>query len=60
MDERQPLLDPPNERHGRDHSNGKDRIVDFDPEGDPDNPLEWSGKYRWFIVLLLAFMAMTV
>ncbi|KAF2480130.1 putative major facilitator superfamily transporter [Neohortaea acidophila] len=60
MDERQPLLDPPHERHGRDHSNGKDHFVDFDPEGDQDNPLEWSKRYRWFIVLLLAFMAMTV
>ncbi|KAK3711305.1 hypothetical protein LTR37_009685 [Vermiconidia calcicola] len=39
---------------------GKHKIVDFDPKGDPDNPMDWPKRYRWCIVLLLAFMAFTV
>ena len=35
-------------------------LVDFDPKGDPDNPLTWPAPYKWSIVLLLAFMAFTV
>jgi hypothetical protein len=34
--------------------------VNFDPDGDPDNPLDWSRSYRWGIVGLLACMAFTV
>lgn len=41
-------------------SNGKTSIVEFDHNGDPDNPLDWKPWYRWSIVLLLAFMAFTV
>lgn len=35
-------------------------IVDFDPDGDPDNPMEWSRAYKAGVVFLLAFMAFTV
>ena len=56
--ERQPLLDAdPIPQH---QANGKPNIVRFDPNGDPDNPLEWSTRYRWGITFLLAFMAFTV
>ena len=34
--------------------------VDFDPDGDPENPQEWPRLYKWGIILLLAFMAFTV
>ncbi|KAG0652167.1 MFS transporter prlG [Hyphodiscus hymeniophilus] len=35
-------------------------LVDFDPNGDPDNPLDWPKAYKLGVVLLLAFMAFTV
>lgn len=35
-------------------------IVDFDPDGDAENPLDWPASYRWVIVSILAFMAFTV
>lgn len=65
MDETQPLLreriidgdeDGP---HKVAVSVGKD-IVDFDPNGDVDNPRDWPKAYKWGIVGLLAFMAFTV
>jgi len=34
--------------------------VDFDPAGDPENPLDWSKGFKQGVVLLLAFMAFTV
>jgi hypothetical protein len=34
-------------------------ILDFE-KGDPENPREWSSRFKWFIVFLLAFMAFTV
>ncbi|TVY20476.1 Efflux pump radE [Lachnellula arida] len=34
--------------------------VDFDPNGDPDNPMDWSKPYKWGVVALLFFMAFTV
>lgn len=34
--------------------------VEFDPSGDPENPLDWSKRYKQGVVLLLAFMAFTV
>lgn len=33
---------------------------EFDPEGDSDNPLEWSKPFKSFIVFLLAMSAFTV
>ncbi|KAL2260090.1 hypothetical protein VTK26DRAFT_6011 [Humicola hyalothermophila] len=35
-------------------------IIDFDPRGDPENPLEWKASFKWTIVTMLAMMAMTV
>ncbi|KAK4131587.1 MFS general substrate transporter [Trichocladium antarcticum] len=35
-------------------------IVDFDPRGDAENPLEWPTPFKWTIVSMLAFMAFTV
>jgi hypothetical protein len=35
-------------------------VVDFDPYGDVDNPLEWPTAFKWGIVLLLAVTAFTV
>jgi hypothetical protein len=34
-------------------------LLDFE-DGDHDNPREWTGRYKWCIVLLLASMAFTV
>ncbi|SPO01704.1 related to multidrug resistance protein [Cephalotrichum gorgonifer] len=38
----------------------KDVILDFDPNGDKDNPKEWPSAFKWAIVLLLFSMAATV
>ncbi|KAK4239568.1 major facilitator superfamily domain-containing protein [Achaetomium macrosporum] len=35
-------------------------IVDFDPNGDAENPLEWPTPFKWAVVSMLAFMAFTV
>ncbi|KAK3901769.1 major facilitator superfamily domain-containing protein [Staphylotrichum tortipilum] len=35
-------------------------IVDFDPRGDPENPIDWPAPFKWAIVGMLAFMAFTV
>ncbi|KAJ3548088.1 hypothetical protein NM208_g1170 [Fusarium decemcellulare] len=34
--------------------------VDFDPHGDPEDPLEWSAPLRWRIVALLALTSFMV
>ncbi|KAI0376272.1 MFS general substrate transporter, partial [Hypomontagnella monticulosa] len=61
MDETQPLLQDAHlvfdERQG--DAPGKD-IVDFNPDGDAENPMEWPQAYKWGMVALLAFMAFTV
>ncbi|KAI2628412.1 MFS transporter [Xylaria nigripes] len=61
MDETEPLLadvrllDPllPNEVLRKD-------IIDFDVDGDADNPIEWPRAYKWGVVSLLSIMAFTV
>lgn len=35
-------------------------IVEFDPNGDPANPITWPPAYKRGVVTLLAFMAFTV
>ncbi|KAL2182083.1 major facilitator superfamily domain-containing protein [Thermothelomyces heterothallicus CBS 202.75] len=35
-------------------------IVDFDPRGDAENPLEWPAPFKWVVVSMLASMAFTV
>src|SRR5688572_5982634 len=37
-----------------------DSTLKFDPNGDDDNPLEWSNAYKWAIVALLGLNAFTV
>ncbi len=37
-----------------------DLELDFDPNGDPENPREWSTGYKWTITLIVTFMAFTV
>ena len=56
--ETQPLLS--NEHMFENQSNGKKHLVDFDPIGDSENPLDWGNGYRWSMTLLLAFTAFTV
>ena len=53
MDERQPLLDASNTQHNDDQDPVKQNIVEFNPDGDDDNPRDWTKRYRWCIVLLL-------
>lgn len=64
MDETTPLLPdaattPPtlDDEH---HAVPPKNIVDFDPDGDAENPLDWPASYKWGIVALLAAMAFTV
>jgi hypothetical protein len=57
MDEIRPLLG----HVGEERDLVADRsLVDFDPNGDPDNPLDWSRVYKLQVVFLLVFMAFTV
>ena len=68
MEETQPLLRPvlsreESGRHDQEHRPDPSKgfiIVDFDPNGDSDNPMDWPKLYRWGIVGLLALMAFTV
>jgi len=57
IDETEPLLG-----HARAESiiNGDQKLVDFDPNGDSENPLDWSRAYKLEVVALLSFMAFTV
>ena len=58
MDETQPLLAPADEQPR--NPTFAQSLVDFDPTGDPDNPLDWPKAYKQGVVALLAFMAFTV
>jgi hypothetical protein len=57
MEEAQPLLRTISETR---HATIRDPRVEFDPNGDPDNPLDWTKAYKVSIVFLLALMAFTV
>lgn len=57
MDETQPLLNHVDELSSR---AADPPLVDFDPEGDPENPMDWSQEYKRSVVCLLAVMAFTV
>ncbi|EXJ82516.1 hypothetical protein A1O3_06329 [Capronia epimyces CBS 606.96] len=62
-DETQPLLRRPSADEDADNKPSSPDdvvIVDFDPAGDEENPLDWPAAYKWGIVALLAFMAFTV
>ncbi|KAI0866644.1 MFS transporter [Xylaria cubensis] len=60
MDETQPLLADVHlvDTERCDEFFHKD-IVDFDVDGDAENPMEWPTAYKWSIVSLLSFMAFT-
>jgi hypothetical protein len=57
MDETQPLLGNVIEIENRTTDKP---VVDFDSNGDPENPLEWPRAYKIGVVFLLAFMSFTV
>lgn len=57
MDETRPLLGYIDQYP---HRVAEQSVDDFDPDGDPDNPMDWSPAYKAGIVFLLAFMAFTV
>lgn len=57
-EEQQPLLRPTVEVAEADTKHDE-VILDFEA-GDPENPRNWDSKFKWLIVLLLAFMAFTV
>ncbi|KAI1109564.1 MFS transporter [Nemania sp. NC0429] len=61
MDETEPLLAEVHliDTERCDETSRKD-IVDFNIEGDAENPLDWPAVYKWGIVLLLSFLAFTV
>ncbi|KAL2069104.1 hypothetical protein VTL71DRAFT_15442 [Oculimacula yallundae] len=40
--------------------NGDHKLVDFGPDGDQENPLDWSNTYKLEVVSLLSFMAFVV
>ncbi|EXJ74339.1 uncharacterized protein A1O5_02635 [Cladophialophora psammophila CBS 110553] len=61
MDETQPLLRNASQAQQRpDKAAHTTDIIDFDANGDPENPRDWPNVYKWGIVALLAFMAFTV
>jgi hypothetical protein len=63
MAETQPLLTPllsnghviESSHHGE-----YDNVVEFNPQGDEDNPMDWPQSYKRGVIMLLAFMAFTV
>lgn len=55
MAESQPLLDDP-----LCEEDVSKHLLDFDPNGDSENPREWPLAFKWTIVGLLACMAFTV
>jgi hypothetical protein len=56
MDEIQPLLG----RIDEPRPASANPLVDFDPKGDPENPLEWPKAYKRGVVFLLALLSFTV
>ena len=56
MDESQPLLGDLDEPQ----YHTANPLVDFDPNGDPDNPIEWPKGYKMGVVCLLALLSGTV
>lgn len=61
MDENQPLLGANEDRvRRRDEVDALHGTIDFNPKGDPENPLEWPAAFKWSVVALLALMSFTV
>jgi hypothetical protein len=42
-----------------DHVN-PDHIVDFDGPDDPADPLNWSSRYKWSMVVLISVLSLIV
>ena len=59
-EERQPLLQPPDRRDNETNGIRKSNIVAFDEQDDPEDPLQWSQRYKWFSVALLCAFAAVV
>lgn len=68
VDETAPLLNSTSNDQARAHATlpiihdprKPSRIVEFDPQGDPENPQEWPRHMKWAITLILVFMAFNV
>lgn len=58
--EEQPLLRPLPEDIETGSKHCDESIVDFDPNGDSEDPRQWPTPFKWAMVLLLASMAFTV
>lgn len=56
MDESQPLLGELDEPQ----YHTANPLVDFDPNGDQENPIEWPKVYKMGVVCLLALLSFTV
>ncbi|SPN99069.1 related to multidrug resistance protein [Cephalotrichum gorgonifer] len=60
MSEESPLLGPTSDLEAAPLLTTKDAILDFDPNGDRENPREWPKAFKWAIILLLFSMSFTV
>lgn len=60
MSERQPLLQHDGEQATVENVDRKRRYVTFNLEGDEEDPLQWSKRYRYGVVSLLFLMAFNV
>lgn len=59
-DETSPLLKHTSHNH-QDYDDARNKnVVDFDPNGDPENPMTWSNSFKWCAVALLALISFTV
>lgn len=51
------------DQHGGDHKDiddGNINLVDWDGPSDPNNPINWSRKRKWWISILTAFMTFVI
>ena len=63
-DVRQPLLhshqgaEPAHSYNGTTATNSPTEVtVEFNPDGDPENPQDWPVTFKWSVVMLLSMMA---
>ncbi|KAF7554731.1 hypothetical protein G7Z17_g2700 [Cylindrodendrum hubeiense] len=59
MEETSPLLVEAGEGRCESLYGDSHETVDFNPNGDVDNPLEWPAAFKWGIVAMLAFIGFT-
>jgi hypothetical protein len=63
MEETQPLLSSPRLNGYVADEQRKavyNDVIEFNPDGDPDNPMDWPDSYKRGVIFLLAFMAFSV